>query len=60
MERLTIRSGIAGLGCAHFLQRRYDHIFEAADHIGGHSRTVSVGERTGTVDQDAGLMITTR
>jgi uncharacterized protein len=59
MERLgIIGSGIAGLGCAHFLQRRYDlTIFEAADHIGGHSRTVSVGEEGREVPIDTGFMV---
>ncbi len=40
-----IGTGIAGLGCAHFLQRDFDlTLFESADYIGGHTNTVTVDE----------------
>ena len=40
-----IGTGIAGLGCAHFLQRDYDlTLFESADYIGGHTNTVNATE----------------
>ncbi len=40
-----IGTGIAGLGCAHFLHRRFDlTLFEQADYVGGHTNTVTVDE----------------
>ncbi|WP_404424674.1 NAD(P)/FAD-dependent oxidoreductase [Nibricoccus sp. IMCC34717] len=40
-----VGSGIAGLGCAHFLHRHFDvHVFEQDRHVGGHSNTVEVIE----------------
>src|SRR6185312_2276351 len=44
MERVAIvGAGIAGLGCAHFLQRRCElTLYERNDYIGGHSHTVEV------------------
>ena len=46
MSRLAIiGTGIAGLGCAHFLQRDFDlTLFEQADYAGGHTNTVTVDE----------------
>ena len=46
MPRLAIiGTGIAGLGCAHFLQRDYElTLFEQADYAGGHTNTVEVAE----------------
>ncbi|MEZ5385399.1 MAG: FAD-dependent oxidoreductase [Prosthecobacter sp.] len=33
-----VGTGIAGLGCAHFLHRRFDlTLFEANDYVGGHT-----------------------
>lgn len=41
-----IGSGIAGLGCAHFLRRHFDiTVFEQDDHVGGHTNTVTVPEK---------------
>ncbi len=48
-----IGTGIAGLVCAHRLQRDYDlTVFEAADYIGGHTHTVdvSLGGRDYAID----------
>jgi predicted NAD/FAD-binding protein len=46
MTRLAIvGTGIAGLGCAHFLRRDFDiTLFEQNAHAGGHSNTVMVKE----------------
>jgi len=55
-----IGTGIAGLGCAHFLQRDYDlTLFESADYIGGHTNTVTATEPgTGrSVPIDTGFMV---
>ena len=55
-----IGSGIAGLGCAHFLHRDFDvTLFEQHDYTGGHTNTVTVPE-TGTgrpVAIDTGFMV---
>ena len=58
-ERLAIiGSGIAGMGCAHFLQSHYDlTIFEAGAHVGGHSNTVTVQEDGQDVPIDTGFMV---
>lgn len=53
-----IGSGIAGLGCAHFLHQRHDlTIYEAADYIGGHSNTVTVTAEGREVPIDTGFMV---
>ena len=59
MKRLAIiGTGIAGLGCAHFLHRRYDlTIYEKNDYIGGHANTVSVSEGSRQVPIDTGFMV---
>ncbi|MGI9240104.1 MAG: NAD(P)/FAD-dependent oxidoreductase [Verrucomicrobiales bacterium] len=59
MERLAIvGSGIAGLGCAHFLQKHYDlTVFEAGEHIGGHSNTRTVQEDGKELPVDSGFMV---
>ncbi len=46
MPKLAIiGTGIAGLGCAHFLHRDYDlTLFEQNDYAGGHTNTVTVRE----------------
>ncbi len=55
-----VGSGIAGLGCAHFLHRRFDvTLFEQHGYTGGHTNTVTVPE-TGTgrpVPVDTGFMV---
>ena len=61
MAKLAIiGTGIAGLGCAHFLHRHYDlTLFEQADYAGGHTNTVTVAEPgTGRpVPIDTGFMV---
>lgn len=55
-----IGTGIAGLGCAHFLHRHFDvTLFEQNDHTGGHTNTVTVAEAgTGRLlPVDTGFMV---
>ena len=58
MERIAIiGTGIAGLGCAHFLQHRYQlTLYEKSDYVGGHSHTLSVDAERGPVPIDTGFM----
>jgi len=59
LPRLAIiGTGISGLGCAHFLHKRYDlTLFEAADYIGGHTNTVTVTEDGQELPIDTGFMV---
>ena len=61
MAKLAIiGTGIAGLGCAHFLHRDYElTLFEQNDYAGGHTNTVTVSEpNTGRkVPIDTGFMV---
>ncbi len=55
-----IGTGIAGLGCAHFLQRHHDFtLFEQNDYVGGHTNTVDVDEPASgrRVAMDTGFMV---
>ena len=53
-----IGTGIAGLGCAHFLHRRFDiTVFEQDGYLGGHTHTVSVREDDREVPIDTGFMV---
>jgi uncharacterized protein len=58
METLgIIGTGIAGLGCAHALQRRYAlTLYEQGGHVGGHANTVLVEEAAGVIPIDTGFM----
>lgn len=64
MTRLAIvGTGIAGLGCAHFLHRDFDiSVFEQGAHAGGHANTVFVTEpETGrSLPVDTGFMVFNR
>ena len=59
MKRVAIiGTGIAGLGCAHFLHRRFDlTLYEKNDYAGGHSNTISVAEQNRAVPIDTGFMV---
>lgn len=53
-----IGTGIAGLGCAHFLHQRFDlTLFEQNDYVGGHTNTVEADEDGKTVPIDTGFMV---
>ena len=53
-----IGTGIAGLGCAHFLHNRYDlTIYEQDSYIGGHTNTVVVQEDGRPLPIDTGFMV---
>lgn len=53
-----IGTGIAGMGCGHFLQKETDLTFyEQNDYIGGHTNTVTVEEEEETVFVDTGFMV---
>ncbi|MDB6092550.1 MAG: transhydrogenase subunit alpha [Verrucomicrobia bacterium] len=61
MPKLAIiGTGIAGMGCAHFLHRHFDlTLFEQHDYAGGHTHTVTASEPgTGReVPIDTGFMV---
>ncbi|MBA3665689.1 MAG: FAD-dependent oxidoreductase [Bacteroidetes bacterium] len=59
MEKLAIiGTGIAGMGCAHLLQKKYDiSLFEQNDYIGGHTNTLTVNENGKDVYMDTGFMV---
>ncbi|WP_379088895.1 NAD(P)/FAD-dependent oxidoreductase [Pedobacter sp. UC225_65] len=59
MQKLAIiGTGIAGMGCAHFLHQKYDiTLFEELDYIGGHTNTVTVMENGKPVYIDTGFMV---
>ncbi|KAB2924188.1 MAG: NAD(P)-binding protein [Bacteroidetes bacterium] len=59
MKKLAIiGTGIAGMGAAHFLHRKYDvTLFEKNDYVGGHTNTVTVDEEGTPVHIDTGFMV---
>lgn len=53
-----IGTGIAGLGCAHFLHDKFDlAVFEQNSHVGGHTNTVMVSEEGRELPIDTGFMV---
>jgi len=53
-----IGTGIAGMGCGHFLYKNSDLTFyEQADYTGGHTNTVTVDEDGKPVYIDTGFMV---
>ncbi len=59
MQTLAIiGTGIAGMGCGHLLQKKYDiTLFEQNDYIGGHTNTFSADEDGKPVFMDTGFMV---
>ena len=59
MEKLAIiGTGIAGMGCGHWLLKHYDMtLFEQNDYIGGHTNTIAVDENGTDVFMDTGFMV---
>ncbi|MCW3102824.1 MAG: transhydrogenase subunit alpha [Bacteroidetes bacterium] len=59
MEKLAIiGTGIAGMGCGHFLHKKYDlTIFEQDNYIGGHTNTLTIDEEGSPVYLDTGFMV---
>ena len=59
MQSLAIiGTGIAGLGCAHFLHKRFDlSLYEQNDYAGGHTNTITVDEAGQPVSFDTGFMV---
>lgn len=59
MEKVAIiGTGIAGMGCGHFLHKDYDlTFFEQNDYIGGHTNTLTIDEDGTPVYLDTGFMV---
>lgn len=59
MEKIAIiGTGIAGMGCGHFLHQKYDlTFFEELNYVGGHTNTVTVDENGKPVYIDTGFMV---
>lgn len=59
MKKLAIiGSGIAGMGCGHLLQSKYDiTIFEKNNYPGGHTNTIEIDENGNTIYVDTGFMV---
>jgi predicted NAD/FAD-binding protein len=59
VKRLAIiGTGVAGLGCAHFLHRKFDlTLYEKNDYPGGHTNTIPVAEEHRSVPVDTGFMV---
>ena len=58
MRLAIIGTGIAGLGCAYFLNSKYDlTLYEKNDYAGGHTNTVTIHEGASPVPIDTGFMV---
>ncbi|MGR5062840.1 NAD(P)/FAD-dependent oxidoreductase [Photobacterium sp. DNB22_13_2] len=58
MKIAIIGSGISGLTCAHYLDKKHDiTVFEANDYIGGHTATVDVDVASGRYAIDTGFIV---
>lgn len=59
MEKIAIiGTGVAGMGCAYFLHKKYDvTLFEKNDYIGGHTNTITIDEEGMPVHIDTGFMV---
>jgi predicted NAD/FAD-binding protein len=53
-----VGTGIAGLTAAHLLHHEHElTLFEAGDHVGGHTNTIRVDTDTGSWDVDTGFIV---
>jgi len=53
-----IGTGIAGMGCGHFLHKKYElTLFEQNDYVGGATNTITVDEAGSPVYMDTGFMV---
>lgn len=53
-----IGTGIAGMGCGHFLHRTHRiSFYERNDYVGGHTNTVTVDEEGTPIPIDTGFMV---
>lgn len=59
MEKIAIiGTGVAGMGCGHFLYKKYDlTFFEQNDYVGGHTNTITIDEEGTPVYVDTGFMV---
>lgn len=59
MQTLAIiGTGIAGMGCGHFLHKEFDiTLYEQNNYIGGHTHTVTIDEAGKPVYIDTGFMV---
>jgi uncharacterized protein len=58
LKTAIIGTGIAGMGCGHFLQHTDDiTFFEKNDYVGGHTNTITVNENGTPVYIDTGFMV---
>jgi len=58
-QRIAIvGAGISGLVCAYLLSQRHDIVvYEAGDHIGGHTNTIDVETQHGVIPVDTGFIV---
>ncbi|MGC4020814.1 MAG: FAD-dependent oxidoreductase [Cyclobacteriaceae bacterium] len=59
MESIAIiGTGIAGMGCGHFLHKEFDiEFYEQNDYIGGHANTIYVKEDDKQIPIDTGFIV---
>lgn len=58
MKVAVVGSGISGLVCAYHLSPNAEiHVFEAGDHIGGHTNTLDVTVPSGAYAVDTGFIV---
>ncbi len=58
LKTAIIGTGIAGMGCGHFLHQHDDlTLYEQNDYVGGHTNTVTVNEDGKPVYVDTGFMV---
>lgn len=58
MKIAIIGTGIAGMACGHYLQKKYDVFFyEKNNYAGGHTNTITIDEDGKEVNIDTGFMV---